>query len=390
MRLTNSQPIESWRLIDLSMVEPYRAQAFYEAVALAVDRNVSPNTILICQPASPYVCLGFHQEFEKEIDVEHCRNEGLPIIRRSQGGGATYLDSNQIFYQIVARRDSKVIPSKVENLFEKLLNVTVHVYRSLGLPATEFKALNDVITNGKKISGNGAGQFGDNTVILVGNIILDLNYDAMGRVLKVPSEKFRDKMVQSMRGWLTSLKSELGYVPPVEHVKRLLAEGYEKLLGIKLSRSEPSEEEEKIWEEEVWSKHLSPDWVRMGDRAATVPADWRAVKIADGVKVVEVDHKAKKLIRVRAELIGERILDLMFSGDFFMIPEGALHELESNLKGVNLKREEIMKKILEFYESGKVEVPGIAPGDFADAVMKLKKLAETYPPAIYPYAEPRR
>lgn len=64
----------------------------------------------------------------------------------------------------------------------------------------EFKALNDVVTNGKKISGNGAGQFGDNTVILVGNIILDLNYDAMGRVLKVPSEKFRDKMVQSMRG----------------------------------------------------------------------------------------------------------------------------------------------------------------------------------------------
>jgi len=70
----------------------------------------------------------------------------------------------------------------------------------------------------------------------------------------------------------------------------------------------------------VWPKYLSSDWVRMGDRKIVIPADWRAVKIADGVKVIEVDHKAKKLIIVRAELIGERILDLIFSGDFFIIP----------------------------------------------------------------------
>jgi len=52
-----------------------------------------PNTVLLVQPSAPYVCLGFHQELEKEIDVECCREKGLPIIRRSQGGGATYLDN---------------------------------------------------------------------------------------------------------------------------------------------------------------------------------------------------------------------------------------------------------------------------------------------------------
>ena len=118
---------EVWRLIDLGLTLPLKAQAFYEAIATAVDRNVSPNTIILCQPSKPYACLGFHQILEKEIDVEYCRSKNLQIIRRSQGGGATYLDSNQVFYQVVARKESKAIPLTVENIFKKLLGVTVYV-----------------------------------------------------------------------------------------------------------------------------------------------------------------------------------------------------------------------------------------------------------------------
>lgn len=87
--------MEVWRLVDPGLAEPYMAQTFYEAVAQAVDGGEPPpNTVLLVQPSAPYVCLGFHQELEKEIDVECCREKGLPIIRRSQGGGATHLDNH--------------------------------------------------------------------------------------------------------------------------------------------------------------------------------------------------------------------------------------------------------------------------------------------------------
>ena len=378
--------METWRLIDLVKAEPLMAQAFYEAVAHAVDTGLSPNTIILVQPSSPYVCLGFHQELEKEIDVEYCHIHNLPIIRRSQGGGATYLDSNQVFYQVVAKKESKVIPLAVERLFEKLLGVTVYVYRKMGLPA-KFKALNDVIVHGRKISGNGAGEYGTNTTILVGNIILDLDYDSMAHVLKVPSEKFRDKMVKSMREWVTSLKKELGYTPPVQQIKKLLVEGYESVLGVRLIPSGINDMEKSIWEQQVKPRHLSHEWLHMPELRHEELATGRAVKVADGVKIVEVAHKAKKLIRVRAELIGEKILDLLISGDFFMMPEDALPKLESRLKGATLNREEVLKRIREFYEKNKVQTPGIVPEDFAEAIMRLRELAETYRPAVYPYAE---
>ena len=211
----------------------------------------------------------------------------------------------------------------------------------------------------------------------MGNIILDLNYDAMARVLKVPSEKFRDKMAQSMKDWVTSLKRELGYIPPIKQIKQTLAEGYESILGIKLNPGSPSSEEEKNWRKEIKPKHLSQSWLQMGNRRKIV-TEGRAVRITGGVKVVEVDHKAKKLIRIRAELIGNKILDIMFSGDLFIIPENALQNLESSLKGATISREELMKIVNKFYKESQIETPGIAPEDFVDAVMRLEKLTEPY------------
>ena len=223
--------MEEWRLIDLGYQEPLMAQCFYEAVAICVDRGTSPNTLIITIPSRPYVCIGYHQRLEDEIDLDYCRSQGLPVIRRGQGGGACYLDSNQVFYQLVAHEDSPAVPKDVEELFKRCLAATVHVYRSLGVPA-EYKPINDVVVGGRKISGNGAGRLGK-AIILVGNIILDWDFEQIVRVLKVPDEKFRDKMAKSMREWLTSLRQELGHVPPVEHIKELIAEGF----GEEASRS---------------------------------------------------------------------------------------------------------------------------------------------------------
>ena len=53
-------------------------------------------------------------------------------------------------------------------------------------------------------------------------------------------EKFRDKIVKSMTEWVTSIKKELGYVPSSEQIKKLLVEGYENILDIKLTPSSPN------------------------------------------------------------------------------------------------------------------------------------------------------
>jgi len=358
--------VEQWRLVDLGEAEPYTAQAFYEAVAEAVHRGASPNTLLLVQPASPYACIGYHQDLEKEIDLDYVQDVRLPVIRRSQGGGATYLDGDQIFYQVVFK-DSRALPRKVDALFERLLAVTVAGYRRLGVPA-KFKPLNDVVVEGRKLSGNGAGLH-ETATILVGNFIMDLNYPQMARVLRVPDEKFRDKMAKSMEQWVSSLRKELGESPPPERIKEMYVEEFQRLLGVELVPGEPTDEERRIFREETRPRHTSREWLYM---EAPRGKPGRAVKIAHEVKVIEADHKAGKLIRLRAEVKGAQILDLRITGDLFVVPKEAVSELEAALIGARLEEEELMEIIAGFYEEKRPESPGVTPRDYVDAFMKLK------------------
>ena len=359
--------MEYWRYIDLGRAEPLVAQAFYEAVAEAVYRGVSPNTLLMVQPDAPYACIGYHQSLEKEIDLDYLEESGLPVIRRSQGGGATYLDSGQVFYQMVAK-ESQALPRNVDKLFEKLLAVTVEGYRRLGV-AAEFKPLNDVVVEGRKLSGNGAGVHEDVT-ILVGNFIMEMNYGLMARVLKVPDEKFRDKMAKSMEQWVSSFKKELGESPSPERIKEVYVEEFQRLMDIKLEPTVPTDIEWKIFNEETKPLHTSREWLYM---EAPKQKSGRAVKIAHEVKFIEADHKAGKLIRVRAEMKGDTILDAQITGDFFVIPKEAIQELEKRLPGLRLEESVLLDAVQGYYNEFNPESPGVTPRDIVDAFLKLRQ-----------------
>ncbi|MCX6648418.1 MAG: lipoate--protein ligase [Candidatus Bathyarchaeota archaeon] len=335
-----------------------------------MEKGTSPNTLIMLQPGAPYACVGYHQDIEKELDLDYCRSAGLPVIRRSQGGGATFLDGGQVFYQIVAKK-TNAYPTAVDAMFKKLLTVTVETYRHFGVPA-EFKPLNDVVAKGKKLSGNGASMNGS-TSIMVGNVILEMNYEMMARVLRVPDEKFRDKMAKSMRDWVSSLKGELPNPPDGEEVKHVYAKAFQELLGVKLTKAEPTAEEWRIYESETKPRNLSREWLYM-EAPYSTRKPGRAVKIAHEVKVVEADHKTGKLIRIRAETKGDEILDIRITGDFFTIPKEAIFHLEDALRGKRLEEETLRATVKRFYDAEKPEMPGVGPEDIVQTLLKVKAL----------------
>jgi len=360
--------LEVWRLLDLGFAEPIKAQTFFEATAIAVDRGLVPSTLILVLPSRPYVCIGYHQELEKEVDLEFCRSRGLEVYRRIIGGGAVYLDGDQLFYQLVAHEDSPRVPKTVEGLFKLMVPAVVEAYRRLGVKAS-YKPINDVVVEGKKISGTGAGKLGK-AVMFVGNIIFDLNYELMARVLRVPDEKFRDKLAKTMKEWVTTLKRELEHVPSLEQAKRAVVESFEEALGVKFELQQPSKEELEIWEREVKPRHTSKEWLEMFKGRREVME--RSVKVAHDIRVVEVAHKARKLIRVTANVKGDELVDLIVTGDFFAIPEDSIRELEKNLRGVKLVRGELEEAVRSSLRG--VQVPGLEAEDFVEALLKLKEV----------------
>lgn len=356
--------LEEWRMLDLGPLDPLDTQIIYDVIAQAITEKKADNTLIICWPAKPIVCLGYFQEADKDVDLAFCHSNKITVTRRVIGGGGVYLDDGQMFYQLIGRIDSPTTPRSIDAYYRKFLIAPVQAYRNLGIDA-EYKPVNDIQVGGKKISGNGAGDVGD-ARILTGNLIFDFNFDMMVRVLKVPDEKFRDKVAKSLRERLTTILLEKGSLPDRNEVKKDLLRLYEATLGIELKKGSLSAWEKKRMAK-LRSKYLSDEWLHWhGDRAL---ADATTVKISATSAVGTANHKAPGgLIRVTVEETEETIRDIVVSGDFFLVPSGSIAAIEHALLGARTTGNDIIDRLRKAYEDVGIDSPGVTPEDFETAI----------------------
>lgn len=230
--------IDSIRLLDLGPVPPLRSQALYHGLAESMDAN-APDTIVLCRPAAPYFCAGYHQPPEAELDLAWCRENGYPVIQRRIGGGTVFLHPGQLFYQCVFHRSR--VPFDVASIYRRFLAPPVEALRRLGLDA-RLSGVNEIEVGIRRIAGTGGGQIGE-AVVVVGNILFDFPYAVMIRAWRVPSPPFRRLAAAGLRRHLATLSGELGSAPNMGEVGRLLAEAYGDGLGRPLVSGELSARE---------------------------------------------------------------------------------------------------------------------------------------------------
>ena len=217
------------RLLDLGEVSPLRSQAVYHGLAEASAPD-SPDTIVLLRPASPYFCVGFHQNPAQELDLPWCRQHGYPVLHRKIGGGTVYLDRNQLFYQCIVHRSRA--PLRVNTIYEKFLAAPAAALRALGLRAT-LEEPNEIEVGGKRIAGTGGGQIGE-AMVVTGNILFDFNYNVMARAWRAPSKPFRRLAREGLRRYLTTLRRELRDCPRAETLTEMIARAYAETLGAPL------------------------------------------------------------------------------------------------------------------------------------------------------------
>ncbi|MBN2619548.1 lipoate--protein ligase family protein [candidate division WOR-3 bacterium] len=322
--------------------------------------------LIIVSPSVPLASIGYFQDAEKEIDLHYCTNAGISVMRREVGGGATYLDGNQIFYQMIWNRNNPKFPTNIKKIFELLSQPACETYEAFGIKA-RFREENDIITDkGKKIAGEGGGDIG-NSMVFVGGILLDFDYTTMSKVLKVPDEKFRDKIHKTMEENLTTMKRELGEIPSRTEIKRVLVERFEKITG----RLEPtildSAAQRKLRELE----QLFMSNTFLFKKTPRIPD---GVKIKEGIDILYGLYKSRGgLIRTAEEIENKTLLkDIVVSGDFNLFPKQGLQEVEKTLKNKDFDRESIKHAIEHAYEKYAIESPGVKPEDIAKTIIEAK------------------
>jgi lipoate-protein ligase A len=344
-------------LFDLGKLPGQQSMLIFHALA-----RMGIEALVIVSPEIPLVSIGYFQDAAQEVDLNYCRESRIPFMRREVGGGATYLDENQIFYQLIWKKDNPKFPKAIDEIYPWFSQAPIETYRTFGIE-TEFRVVNDIITKGgKKIAGEGGGNIGD-CMVFVGGILLDFDHQAMSKILKVPDEKFRDKVYRTMEENLTTMKRELGRVPSREEVVAVLKEKFEQRVGKTTPTSLNSEILGKMEQIEAWMS--SEEFLLK--KTPRIPT---GVKIREGVEVVYGLHKARGgLIRATEAVSDERIENITLSGDFTFFPKEQLIGLEESLEKVPLEEEKLTETVETFYEGKEIESPGVESKDIAQTIL---------------------
>jgi lipoate-protein ligase A len=347
------------RVIDFGLVSALRSQAAWYGVARRLGPADDP-VLVLCEPAEPYVCIGLNQDAELELDRDFCAANGIGVLRRRLGGGAVLLDRYQMIFHFIFPQHA--VPRRPEELYPHFIEPVLRTYRNFGIDA-RYRPLNDIHVDGRKIGGTAAALLGE-AAILGGMFLFDFDGAVVARCLRVPSEKFRDKLCAGLEDYVTSMRRLLGEAPPRREVAAAFVAHAASCLGLAAAAdgARPDEAAAIAAEE----RHLvDPHWLgRIGRKL--VPA---GVKLVAGVHLTEGRHKAPGgLLRARMLERDGVIVDLELSGDVDCLPAAALMDLARGLCGARLDDPRLGERVANLMRRLGVAAPGMSAGDVAAAI----------------------
>ena len=166
--------------------------ALDDVLLAEVDAEPSRGLLRFWELDQYAVVLGRSNRAEIEADVEACRREGAPILRRSSGGGAVVIGPGCLAYSLIIPLTDEQRALGVASLTKRLMERIARALQVV-LPDAVACGTSDLAADGCKFSGN-AQRWLSRAFLHHGTILYDFDLPRIGRYLKTPSRQpdYRD------------------------------------------------------------------------------------------------------------------------------------------------------------------------------------------------------
>jgi lipoate-protein ligase A len=229
-----------------------------EAILDCVAVGSSPPTLRLYTWSPSAVSIGRFQAVNEAVNMAACRERGIDVVRRITGGGGVYHgEVGEVTYSVVLKEEYLPTGDYVAS-FEYLLGGVIGTLRTLGLKA-EFARINDVVVNGKKVSGS-AQVRRNGAVLQHGTVLLTMDKEVAFKVLNVPKLKLEERALALPADRVTSIEAE-GVHVDIDHLYRELEDGFSNALGAELAEGRLSEEENKAAIMYAEKRYSDPAWL---------------------------------------------------------------------------------------------------------------------------------
>jgi|GEM_PF-1210441 len=367
---------ERWRFLNLGLVDPVSYWTYPEAVMAAKAAGAVPNTVVFSIPGKPTVNVGYYQDVEKEVNLDLCDKLGVEVVRRfGFGGGALLYDENSRLFHIIVESDR--FPRDYLELMAYSSKGLLRAVQNLGIEAT-FVPINDVLTeSGKKIGmcSNFRTDF-DNVTYVTLSLHRNVDVDLAMKLITPPAEKFKDKVAKSVKERITTISEALGHLIPSEQLLEATKKGFQEAYGIEFYEGELTAEELAYYRE-AFKRNSSKEFLYRYSEGVKFKEELASLE-KGMLRRSEFIHKGKKLIRVVSLTDGEKIRNIMISGDYYAYPWDITDRVESILIGTPLRdRELIRRKISDKFRETEGELALIPVEELTETVLSCLEKAES-------------
>lgn len=192
------------RYLDISYPSPQENLACDEFLLDAAEAGRGPEILRFWDPSCLFAVLGYSNEAGRELHLETCRSDGVPVLRRSSGGGTVLQGPGCLNYSLILNSEKR---PGMKNI--TLSNRTVlEKHRQALSPLVEeeirIQGLSDLTLGSRKISGN-AQRRRKTFLLFHGTLLLDFNIPLIARYLAMPSREPDYRQHRDHENFLTNL-----------------------------------------------------------------------------------------------------------------------------------------------------------------------------------------
>ncbi len=249
----------AWRVLDFQRYNAFENMAIDEAIFHETIKNKKPPTIRFYGWHPAAVSIGYFQDINKEVNVEHCRKDGVDIVRRPSGGKAVF-HCSEVTYSVMACNTEESFPPDILGTYKIISNCIAGGLACLGIQAVlaetgrslqddDFKACcfsmpsrNELLVSGRKICGSAQMRSGGG-FLQHGSILTDFDPVRTASLL-LPMRN--DWQLQKLKDSVTTINEEIGLPVDENEICTSLKRSFTEVLGREITEGTLTSAEKEL------------------------------------------------------------------------------------------------------------------------------------------------
>ncbi len=173
------------KFLDLSFKTPEENLACDEAL-LETCENGGPEALRFWESPVYFAVLGYSNKAARELNLETCRRDFIPVLRRPSGGGTVLQGPGCLNYALILRIPESGPLKNLKSSNEFIMETNRKALEALLGSEVRVQGITDLTFNGLKFSGNAQRRL-KNAFLFHGTFLYGFDLSTVSKYLALPS-----------------------------------------------------------------------------------------------------------------------------------------------------------------------------------------------------------